>query len=173
MANTYTLISSQTLSASAATVTFSSIPATYTDLAVKISARTDVTNPDFMWRINGNTSSIYSDTQLEGDGTSPASYQDAAIDKFRMQHIGEGSAATSNTFGNYELYFPNYAGATNKVVSFYGVDENNSASSANTIIVAGASLALTTSAISQISFFLNSGNFVSGSSFYLYGIKNS
>jgi hypothetical protein len=173
MPKTYTLIKGETITSTTASYAFTSIPSTFTDLVVKISARTDATNPDFMWRINGNTSSIYSDTQIEGDGTSAYSLLDSAIDKFRMQHIGQGSAATSNTFGNYELYFPNYAGATNKVVSFDGVDETNSASSANTTIVAGASLALTTTAISQISFFLNSGNWVSGSSFYLYGIKNS
>ena len=173
MANTYTLIDSNTLSTTTATVTFSSIPATYTDLIMKASVRTDQTNPDLMWRINNNTSSIYSDTQLEGTGSTTTGYRDNAIDKFRMQHIGEGSAATSNTFGNYEWYFPNYAGGANKVVNFYGVDEDNAASTANTIIVAGASLALTTTAISQISIFLNSGNFVSGSSFYLYGIKSS
>ena len=38
-ANTYTLISSNVLASSAATVTFSSIPATYTDLVLRVSAR--------------------------------------------------------------------------------------------------------------------------------------
>ena len=173
MPSTYELIKGETISATAATYTFTAIPSTFTDLVIRTSLRTDQTNPDLMWRINNNTSSIYSDTQLEGTGSTAASYLDNAIDKFRMQHIGEGSAATSNTFGNYEWYFPNYAGGANKVVSFYGVDEDNAAATANTIIVAGASLALTTTAISAISIFLNSGNFISGSSFYLYGIKNS
>ena len=172
MPSTYTLISSNVLASSAASVTFSAIPSTYTDLVVRASVRTDQTNPDLMWRINNNTSSIYSDTQLEGDGASALSYRDNAIDKFRMQHIGQGSTTTSNTFGNYEWYFPNYAGSANKVVGFYGVDENNAAST-NVQIVAGASLGLTTTAISEISFFLNAGNWVSGTSFYIYGIKNS
>jgi hypothetical protein len=38
MANTYTLIASNTLGASAASVTFSAIPSTYTDLVVRYSA---------------------------------------------------------------------------------------------------------------------------------------
>ena len=41
MATTYTLITSQTLASSAASVTFSSIPSTYTDLVLRVSARTD------------------------------------------------------------------------------------------------------------------------------------
>ena len=172
MPSTYTLITGETISTTTATYTFTAIPSTFTDLVVRISPRTDQSNPDFMWRINGNTSSIYSDTQIEGDGATATSYRDNAIDKFRMQHIGQGSTTTANTFGSYELYFPNYLVSANKVVSFFGVDENNSVST-SVQIVAGASLGLTTTAISEISIFLNSGNWVSGSSFYLYGIKNS
>ena len=177
MPSTYTLISSNVLASSAASVTFSAIPSTYTDLVVRASVRSDQTNPDLMWRINNNTSSIYSDTQLNtswnGSSYVAQSVRDNAIDKFRIQYIGQESDSTANTFSNYEWYFPNYTVAQNRVVSFFGVDESNTASAAEPVIAIGASLALTTTAISEISFFLNSGNYVSGSSFYLYGIKNS
>jgi hypothetical protein len=177
MPSTYTLITGETLVSSAASYTFTAIPSTFTDLVVRASVRTDQTNPDLMWRINNNTSSIYSDTQLNslwnGSAWQAQSVRDNAIDKYRIQYIGQESDSTSNTFGNYEWYFPNYLVAQNKVVGFFGVDESNTATATEPLIATGASLALTTTAISEISIFLNTGNWVSGSSFYLYGIKNS
>lgn len=175
MALTYVNLATTTLGSSQATVTFSSISQSYTDLLVRASVRTDQTNPDLMWRINGNTSSIYSDTQMysEWDGTAwlALSTRDNAIDKYRVQKIGQGSGSTANTFGNYEWYFPNYTAAINKPVHFFGVDESNTASGTEPLIATAASLGRTTTAISEISFFLNSGSWVSGSTFYLYGIK--
>jgi hypothetical protein len=57
MANTYTLIESQVLGSSAASVTFSAIPATYTDLVLKFSSRNDDT---------GVTETVYSSFYLYG-----------------------------------------------------------------------------------------------------------
>jgi len=58
-----------------------------------------------------------------------------------------GSTATANTFGNGSLYIPNYAGATNKSLSFDSVAENN-ATSAWLQITAG--LWSSTAAITRI-----------------------
>lgn len=71
MANTYTLISSNTLTSSAASVTFSSIPATYTDLVLRISSRTDAAGATatVAAQFNGDTTSAnYSETNLNSDG---------------------------------------------------------------------------------------------------------
>jgi hypothetical protein len=82
-----------------------------------------------------------------------------------------GNNATSNTFSNTEIYFPNYAGSANKVIASFSVAETN-ATAANMDVVAG--LIRNTSAITEIIIDQPSGNsFLSGSSFYLYGIKNS
>jgi hypothetical protein len=177
MPSTYTLIKGETISSSAATYTFTAIPTTFTDLVIRASVRSDNNSPDLMWRINNNTSSIYSDTQMNlywtGAAYAVQSVRDNAIDKYRIQYIGEEADSTANTFGNYEWYFPNYLVAQNKAVSFFGSDESNTASANEALTAIGASLALTTTAISEISIFLNTGNWVSGSSFYLYGVKNA
>lgn len=174
MPATYTLIASNTLSSSAASVTFSSIPATYTDLVLRFSARSDLAGQittTALITVNSNTSN-YSYTYLLAQGTSGsqlsglASAQTAAIGLYAT-----GATATSNTFGSTELYFPSYAGSANKVMSSFGTTENNGTNSSIAVV---ANLWSNTSAISSITLTAaGSSNFVSGSSFFLYGLKNS
>jgi hypothetical protein len=176
MANTYTLISSNTLSSSAASVTFSSIPATYTDLVVRISARLSnggATDAVLDVELNGSTAANYSNTNLRGDGSTAASNRYSTTTAFpywRFTYSMNGSATTANTFNNGEIYLPNYTSSTNKVGSNFSVLENNATAAG---INAGAGLWQVTSAISQIKLTSSSDLFASGSSFYLYGIKNS
>ena len=81
------------------------------------------------------------------------------------------ASSTSNSFNSGEIYFPNYAGSTNKVLSSTQVQETNSAT--NNDIIGLAGLVSTTSAINRIDLTTQTGNFVSGSRFDLYGIKSS
>lgn len=172
MANTYTLIASNTLGSSAASVTFSAIPGTYTDLVLRISARSDRTATAIAVgvEINNNTSATYSWTLLRGDGASATSLRSSGP----PANIGVSPAAsaTSNTFSNQELYIPNYTGTTKKVMSSATVAENNATTG---YIEAYAELVDITTAITQITLKSGGGanNFTSGSSFFLYGIKNS
>ncbi len=171
MANTYQLISSNTLSSTAASVTFSSIPATYTDLVLRCSIRTDAAAIDDYLLITANGSATqYSSTNMRGNGTTVTSIR-ATNDSYIRYPDVNGNSATSNTFSNTELYWPNYAGSANKVVSSFSVAETNG-TAVNMDVVAG--LIRNTSAITEIVIDQPSGaNFVSGSSFFLYGIKNS
>jgi hypothetical protein len=171
MANTYTLISSNTLSSSAASVTFSSIPATYTDLVLRMSVRSDIADSyvNIYVSYNGNASN-YSETYMAGNGTSAVSGRGSANPYFLQAVWSEGTSWTSNTFASSELYIPNYAGSANKVASAFGAAENNATAAR---VTTTATLWSNTSAISSINLQPYSGNFVSGSSFYLYGIKNS
>ena len=68
----YTLISETVLSSSAASVTFSSIPQTYTDLVFEFLANTTATVGTLL-QFNGDTGTNYSSTQLYGSGTSATS----------------------------------------------------------------------------------------------------
>ena len=56
MATTYNLISSNVLSSSAASVTFSSIPAIYTDLVLRCSTRGTGFSNTVLYYFNGNSS---------------------------------------------------------------------------------------------------------------------
>lgn len=179
MATTYTLISSNVLSSSAASVTFSSIPATYTDLVLRASVRTNnaSTGDYFIPTINGSTSAIYSNTVLYYDnGGNPSSANEANVDPTTANYNVNVDAAnnTANTFASLEFYFPSYTASQNRPYSQFGVKENNTGIGTEAKIYAVASLFRSTTVISSLSFApLPSKSFVSGSSFYLYGISNA
>lgn len=148
--------------ASANTITFSSIPTTFTDLVVLISVRS-VSSPFLGLGFNGSTSS-FANRQLTGDGTNAAST--SRSDTF-IGYIS-GSGDTANTFGNFAIYIPNYQGSTNKSFSVDGVGETN-AQGAYQQIVAG--LWSNTAPITSIELFQwSSGNFDTGTTASLYGI---
>jgi hypothetical protein len=175
MANTYTLIQAQTLASAAATVTFSSIPATYTDLVLRVSARTTEAGPNelMIYTLNGNTGSNYSTTTLIGNAATVVSNRTTSAANIRAGWQ-DGDTATASTFGNAEIYIPSYTATQNKPTSNFSVAENNSAGTADTYINANAGLFRITAAITSIDLAtINSNNFKIGSSFYLYGIKNS
>lgn len=169
---TYTLIASNTLSSSAASVTFSSIPSTYTDLEIRWSVRSTNASDfeNIIIEFNSDTGSNYSRTSLTGSGSAASSNRATSAATWN-QAITNGATSTSNTFGSGALYIPSYTSTANKVGSNFGVQETN-ATAAN--IRVNAYLYQTSSAISSMKFSsANSENFVSGSSFFLYGIKNS
>ena len=170
--STYTLISSSTLSATAANVTFSAIPATYTDLVIRWSARTNDTSVSaYAWITVNTTATGYSETALVGSGSAASSNNDSAQTSW-YQVRANGNNSTANTFGSAEFYIPNYAGSTAKVMSGFAVTETN-ATAAD--MVATAFLNSSTTAISSIKLDAATGStlWMSGSSFYLYGISNA
>ena len=174
MASTYTLISSQVLASSASSVTFSSIPATYTDLVVRASTRDSQTSGVIYQSIrvefNADASSIYSVTILSGNGSATASSRLSAL-SYTIDNAGTNSdSATANTFSNTEMYFPNYLSTTSKPYSEFGVGENNATFAG---IATTADLYRNTSAIASLKLSTNGGSFLTNSSFYLYGISNA
>jgi hypothetical protein len=170
MAATYTLISSNVLTASAASVTFSSIPATFTDLVLRVSARADSGSfREPYLTLNNLTTSIYSFTRLYGTGSSVASSREAANTPSNMYPMFiNGSTSTADTFGSLEIYIPSYTASQAKQISLFSVQENNTTAAYMEI---AAQLVNTTAAINEITF--TYANLVAGSSFYLYGISNA
>jgi hypothetical protein len=172
LANTYQLIASNTLSSSAASVTFSSIPSTYTDLVVRWSVRTDYgsTRTGFRAAFNSITTG-YSETYIiQYDSTVVASGTYTGNSYFNAEYIN-GTGATANSFGSGEFYLPSYTASANKQICQFSVSEGSSTTA--TGMYTKAWLLSQTAAISSITLTANTGNFVSGSSFYLYGISNS
>jgi hypothetical protein len=171
MPSTYTLISSNTLTTATNSVTFSAIPSTFTDLVVRFAIRADASStPDdtVSIRLNGLTTSIYSDTNITGNGSTVTSTR--TNNQNRNTALMNGGGTTANTFNNGELYITNYNGSLNKTLSGFYVQENNATSAT---ILSSGHLSRLTSAITSIAFSSATRNFVAGSSFYLYGIKNS
>jgi len=171
MASTYTLISSNVLSSSAASVTFSSIPATYTDLVLRLSTRTDSASPTGTLKINFNNDSttLYSFTRIRADGAT-ASSGSSTGDAYSYGGLIDGDTATADTFASSEIYVPSYTISQNRPISVFTAQENNSATAYLHVM---ANLYRSTTIISRIDLAPVAGNFKSGSSFYLYGVKNS
>jgi hypothetical protein len=176
MANTYKLISSNILTTSTASITFSSIPDTYTDLVLRFTSRTTnaSTFDSLALKFNSDTSAIYSETTLYGSGSTVGADRalGANSTQFALLGASDGATNTSDTFSSIEIYIPNYTSTTSKPQSAVWVKPDNSTTTAESYVV--AALYRNTSAIDSINLTSrNSENFVSGCSFYLYGIKNS
>jgi hypothetical protein len=172
MPNTYSLISSNVLSSAAASVTFSSIPATFTDLVLRVSVRGTSANTfrDFILRANGDSTTLYSTTRLRGDGSAANSNRETSDTRVL---IGQGviaASSTANTFSSVEIYIPSYTASQNKPMSGFAASDVNSTSA---YLLATAHLYRSTTAISQLAVISETADFAIGSSFYLYGIKNS
>ena len=167
MASTYELIASYTASSSVSSIDFTSIPATYTDLIIKTSLRSDYASSNDWVKVSFNSvTTNLSQRNLYGSGSAAASSSDTAI------YAGiDGASATSSTFGNTEIYIPNYAISQYKSLSMDSVSENN-ATAARADLVAG--LWSSTSAISAIKLAPYVGTvFLQYSTAYLYGVKNA
>ena len=168
---TYKLIDKTILTADQASVSFTGLGAyssDYTDLLVRLSIRSDAASTVDWGKIsfNGSTSSFTS-RDIFGDG--------ASVTSLSNTHYGgllDANTATASVFGNTDYYIPNYSSSNYKTVSIDSVSENNSSTGSYTHL--NAVLWSNTAAITSIGIAPNSGSlWLSGSSFYLYGIKNS
>ncbi len=154
-------------SGGASSISFTSIPQTYTDLVLKISSRGTNSGTAVAYEIsfNGNTSN-FSSIILGGNGSSVFSYSN------QPRRIGLTSAAgaTASTFANGEIYIPNYAGSNNKSYSADAVSENN-ATSAEIAMFAG--LWSNTAAITSVTLTPQFDNFAQYSTATLYGVTSA
>ena len=122
---------------------------------------------------NGDTAANYSETVVYGTSTAAASGRQSGMSAIDFNYV-DADSATANTFSSNELYIPNYTISANKPMSWAGVTENNATTNNSAVIVANASLWRNTATISSITLTAAaSRNFLTGSSFYLYGISKS
>jgi len=170
MANTYTLLETITVGAAqAASVTFNSIPQTgYTDLIIKASARSGSGNPTWLYVTFNGSTSTYNNKVLQGSGSAASSSDVSAVARLFTGAMAS-DAATANTFGNAEIYIPNYTSSNQKSTSSDGVQETNAAAT-NMGLWAGqwtGTAAITTIEIKP----QNLTTFAQYSTFSLYGVS--
>jgi hypothetical protein len=175
MATTHTLISSVTVgSGGSATIDFTSIPQTYTDLLLKLSFRSTASGAhggSAQMIFNNSTAQNYSFRFLRGSGfTSPGSGTGAGVAYIRVTNNHPTAGNTSNTFGNSEVYIPNYTLSNAKSTSEDTVEENDT-SEAYAQITAG--IWTLTDAITRITLTSEATLFAQYSTAYLYGISNA
>lgn len=169
MADTMILISSTTLSTTTATINFTSIPQTYTDLYLVISART---NRSFEWdniNITFNNTGTRTWTYVEGDNSNVV-FSTTESSRNGVWAGCNGGTSTTATFGNCEILIPSYTSSYSKPFIGFGGAETASGTGVRRSLT--GSRDTTTTAINSIAI-TATGSFVADSTFYLYGIKNS
>jgi hypothetical protein len=120
---TMTLIASTTLGSSADAITFSDIPQNGTDLVAICSLRErDTNNFTLAIKLNGSLLDL-SSRLLQGSGSAAVSASTSSGTNLTI--TANPSNSTSNTFGNGQIYIPNYTGSTNKSISIDSVQEYN------------------------------------------------
>jgi len=157
MAATYTPIASITLGATASSVTFSSIPQTYTDLVLVGSVNTTA-GLDYWYRLNSDTASNYSNTRLSGDGSAASSFRVASATLIYLNRT------PSTGQHNFTMHLMNYSNTTTNKTQLIRFDN----ASGDAILRVG--LWRSTAAISTILIQTDSSTFTAGSTFNLYGI---
>lgn len=177
MPNTFTKIASVSLSAQAASMTFTAIPQTYTDLVIKWSARLAAGGgvENCQLKFNGITTG-YTNKDLEYVGPDYGVRSLSNVGGTGDVYSGHipTSGATANTFSNNEIYIPNYTSANYKSISVDSVAESNSAAILDFALAFAAGLLSNTAAITSIALASDTGyNLAAYSTATLYGIKNS
>jgi hypothetical protein len=160
--STYTPIATQTLGSGQTSVTFSSIPATYTDLVVISNMAFTTSSLDFRLQVGTgsiDTGSNYSSTHLIGTGTAASSDRNNATTYIAGYRAVGGGTNLQTAIHNIQ----NYANTTTKKAILYRVNDSSAE------ILAGVALWNIATAIDTIKL-APTGTFASGSTFTLYGI---
>lgn len=161
--STYTPISTQTLTADAATVTFTGIPQTYTDIVLVCNFGTSSSGRTGTMRFNGDTGTNYSWRSIGGNGTSAQAGGGSNISSiyFTGQITGDGTALANVAITSIQ----NYSNTTT-----YKTVISRSNDAARYVELAVGTWR-STAAINRIDLARDNGtNWLSGSSFTLYGI---
>jgi len=157
---TYDPIATQTLGSNAANIEFTSIGGNYTDLVLIVQGKAITSDSGWRLRFNSDTGSNYSDTEVYGNGSSAVS---GRVTSATGVPIGWAETANTNTV---IVQIQSYANTSvfKSLLSAY----SSPASYVGRIV----GLWRSTSAITTITLYLNSGNnLAAGTTASLYGIK--
>jgi hypothetical protein len=165
MPSTYEPIATTTLGSAAASITFSSIAGTYTDLRLVLAGGFGTAGGGgnaTIVRFNSDTGTNYSSTFLYGDGTTAASFRSTNVTSIGISL----SNSTQVQMSTMDIF--SYAGSTNKtaLVEWSG-DTNGSGQVRRNVGLWRNTAAITTILIN------NTDQFAIGTTATLYGIKNA
>jgi hypothetical protein len=164
MPATYEPIATNTLGTATSSVTFSSIPATYTDLKIVCVGAMASSTGYWSFRLNADSATNYSMTFLSGNGTAASSSYLTSNNSGYMNF--SSTIGTSITMAILDIF--SYAGSTNKTaLATFSGDLNGSGQ-----VERGVNLWRNTAAVTSATIRTDTANnFAVGSTFTLYGIK--
>jgi hypothetical protein len=171
MANTYKALQTVTVGAGGvASVTFSNIPQTYTDLVIKTSYRSNRNAAADTLRITFSNGTTYNQKIVYSNGSGVANGTGSSSSGIEGLW-GSDNSNTSLTFGNSEMYIPEYVGSGVKISNDMSVTENN-ATLAYAALTAGISDS--TARITSVTLVSNTASTIlQYSTFTLYGVFNA
>jgi len=170
--SSYESIASATGTGSSGTITFNSIPSGYSSLQVRFTAKsTDTSGGVGYVFFYSNNSTRYYWHSLYGTGSTAVTANGSSGQGYMYGGLAYGAAGIANIYGVGIVDILDYASTTkNKTYRmFYGQDTNN-VYSGN---VSTGSYLESTNAITSLTFTADLGNFTTGSTFALYGIKGA
>jgi len=155
-----------TVTGSGSSITFTSIPSTYTHLQVRLVAPGS-SDSDVWMRFNSDTGSNYSSHRIYGDGSGVAA--GAATSSTKID-FGARSSGSSTIPAPAIIDVLDYANTSKYKTSreLFGWDNNGSG-----YIMFGSGLWMSTSAITSITLLPQVGTFQSGTHAALYGIRGN
>lgn len=166
MANTFFLLKQETLASAQAAVEFTDIPQTYTDLVAIVSARSDQSGINRSFRVSTNGNNPVGAMTLGDENASL--YTGSGYNTCYLA----GSDTNGNLFSATEFNVYDYTNSTgSKNIHFRTANPNPSTTAYGTAYTSAYYSSSTP--ITSMKFTITLGNFVAGSSFYLYGIKNT
>jgi hypothetical protein len=166
MTSTYEKIATTTLGSAAASYTFSTIPGTYTDLVMIASLTSANDGAGLQFRFNSDSGSNYSNTFLEGSGSSATSSRESNQTSIQISfNVGNNSTNPSASI----ISINNYSNSTTNKTLLARWNSATGGTYPGTAAAVG--LWRDTSAITAIEVFMGSGNINADSTFTLYGIK--
>ena len=174
-APSYDSLATVTSGGSSNTLTFSSIPSGYASLQIRGIVRESLagsTIADVFLRLNSDTGSNYSYQNILGDGSNITTASAASQTLVALSRTSPYNGNTANSFSAAIIDIDDYASTTrNKTIrAYHGVHVGANGG----FVVMTGGLWRSTNAITSISLSLSAGsNFVSGSTFSLYGIRTA
>jgi hypothetical protein len=163
MATTYEKIASTTLGSATNTITFSSIPSSFTDIRLVLSAGFSTTGAALIMRFNNDSTSIYSFTSLYGNGSTASSYRETNNNGIPLE-MNFGLPNTQWSLWTADIF--SYTGSTFKTALTTGSTDNNGSG----IVYREVGLYRSTSVINRLDLVMGGVNFLTGTTATLYGI---
>ena len=157
-------------SGGAASIDFTSISGSFTDLLVVLSGRSTeaVRGNNVFCKFNNDGAAGVSSRWLNGNGsTASASTDSGGSSGVLIRLASDANQETASTFSSVQIYIPNYAGSTNKSLSAETATEDNF-STAYQAIVTGTWFS--TAAINRVTLTPQANTWLQHSSATLYGI---
>lgn len=168
---TSNLLYAITLTTATATIDTGTLSQSYRDLRVSIKGRGDTaaTDTNLQIRFNGDSGTNYDYTEMYGSNTTPTAAAPAAGTFAKIAFFDAASAPSGNATSCI-VALPNYTDSTfRKTGIAHSTLERSDTPATNNFVVVNRFVWRSTSAITSLQLSLAAGNFVAGTTVFVYG----